>query len=888
MNRPLFFKPFSLFRRCFVVQFLSCLLIINSVVTVSSSQLQGCSLDNNLCDNDEICLPDGLFGQCYSESTNLAPLIVQKPLNQIQKEVLKVQLMRLASENYNWPDPQSQCVLAYFKLAVVYDLEYDPEFCVVRNPTNIWTLVQKVQNILSDQDGILTDGEFMIGQNEARNLIQNVDETMPNEGYEAIVEMPDEQVSSLVVAEPALLVDSESQMALPVVVVDELNQEPIMEQLPVENVIAVETPALTVNPQDKNNSSKLMTEANMGNPNNDVQKIVTEILQENQLEADKRSQQTVNLSSTEEKQLNDYVHDIMNNRETNVKKLSEQQVDKLADLIGSLQDAIIQSQFQEEISDPEIEENIPLTSLSNEQQLLLKKDLERYNNEDMGLANTVHKIVKGDFQRVEGNRVYLKMSKDEVTEDELVKLIEYLDSKIALPNNMFFDDFKYENGELSFRVVQFDSFKKNGEKRMTSASGVAQAVYKRRKDIQTLSGVQVAETGIGSGEDAVPVERSDRDWLFTPILAICAFTITTLVVVLAVHFIKNRRRLIKSNLPEVIDSLEGGKSVAAYEDLCRQRMSSQDTPTGVTVNAATVSKTSSTSSWPDESVIQSSKLDISTGHVILSFLKEHLENPDKIEEQWNSVSGYFNKNAISTIALEPQNITKNRDRNVIPYDENVVTTENGYINASKIFDSDPKHCSYIVTQAPMESTIPAYWEMIWEQGVALLVNLCEMDECEKYWPDEGSQVYGSFEVNLVSEHIWSENYVVRSFYLKSLKTNETRTVTQFHFLSWKKNQVPASNKSLLEFRRKVNKSYRGRASPVLVHDLNGAGRAGTYCLIDLVITRIGKGVKEIDMAASLEHLRDQRPFLVANSEQYKMVFSSVAEEVTSMIKLIQH
>ena len=217
-----------------------------------------------------------------------------------------------------------------------------------------------------------------------------------------------------------------------------------------------------------------------------------------------------------------------------------------------------------------------------------------------------------------------------------------------------------------------------------------------------------------------------------------------------------------------------------------------------------------------------------------------------------------------------------------------MTTENGYVNATKIHDSDPRHCSYIITQAPMESTIVDYWQMIWEQGVTLLVNLCQMDEVERYWPEEGSQVYGNYEVNLVSEHIWSEDYVVRSFYLKSLKTNETRTVTQFHYLSWKKNQVPASNKSLLEFRRKVNKSYRGKASPVLVHDFNGAGRAGTYCLIDTVTNRIGKGVKEINMAASLEHLRDQRPFLVANAEQYKMVFSCVAEEVTCLIKSIQN
>uniref|UniRef100_A0A8C4WMG9 Tyrosine-protein phosphatase domain-containing protein n=1 Tax=Gopherus evgoodei TaxID=1825980 RepID=A0A8C4WMG9_9SAUR len=53
----------------------------------------------------------------------------------------------------------------------------------------------------------------------------------------------------------------------------------------------------------------------------------------------------------------------------------------------------------------------------------------------------------------------------------------------------------------------------------------------------------------------------------------------------------------------------------------------------------------------------------------------------------------------------------------------------------------------------------------------------------------------------VIKHIWCEDFLVRSFYLKNLQTNETRTVTQFHFLSWHDQKVPASTRSLLDFRR---------------------------------------------------------------------------------------
>jgi receptor-type tyrosine-protein phosphatase N len=61
--------------------------------------------------------------------------------------------------------------------------------------------------------------------------------------------------------------------------------------------------------------------------------------------------------------------------------------------------------------------------------------------------------------------------------------------------------------------------------------------------------------------------------------------------------------------------------------------------------------------------------------------------------------------------------------------------------------------------------------------------------------------YLCLQVHLVSEHIWCDDYLVRSFYLKNLKTGETRTVTQFHFLSWPDSGVPLSTKALLEFRR---------------------------------------------------------------------------------------
>jgi protein tyrosine phosphatase len=64
-------------------------------------------------------------------------------------------------------------------------------------------------------------------------------------------------------------------------------------------------------------------------------------------------------------------------------------------------------------------------------------------------------------------------------------------------------------------------------------------------------------------------------------------------------------------------------------------------------------------------------------------------------------------------------------------------------------------------------------------------------------------INNNVQVHLVSEHIWCEDYVVRSFYLKNLRTAETRTVTQFHYVNWPDHGVPSTTKTLMEFRRFV-------------------------------------------------------------------------------------
>nr|CAG4635294.1 EOG090X01LO [Artemia franciscana] len=293
-----------------------------------------------------------------------------------------------------------------------------------------------------------------------------------------------------------------------------------------------------------------------------------------------------------------------------------------------------------------------------------------------------------------------------------------------------------------------------------------------------------------------------------------------------------------------------------------------------------------------------SNIHISTGHMVLAYMEDHLRNRDRLEQEWEGLCTYEPDPNSTIVASKPENAPKNRVPDVLPYDHNrVILSElanasgSDYINASTITDHDPRNPAYIATQGPLPMTVTDFWQLVWEQGSVVLVLLTRLSEhgeqlCYRYWPEEGSQTFHIYEVHLVSEHIWCDDYLVRSFYLKNLRTGETRTVTQFHFLSWTEGGIPISAKSLLEFRRKVNKSYRGRSCPIIVHCSDGAGRAGTYCLIDMVLNRISKGAKEIDIAATLEHLRDQRIGMVRTRQQFEFVLKAVAEEVHAILRAL--
>ncbi|XP_074857677.1 receptor-type tyrosine-protein phosphatase-like N isoform X2 [Carettochelys insculpta] len=441
-----------------------------------------------------------------------------------------------------------------------------------------------------------------------------------------------------------------------------------------------------------------------------------------------------------------------------------------------------------------------------------------------------------------------------------------------------------------------------------------------KSELEAELGLKIVQTGVGQRNEATPYPHpSHAGNTFHVVLLTFLALACVAGVAIAAAIVACLRQHAKQREKDRLAALgpEGaGDSTFEYQELCRQHMAAKslfgraDAPPAPAENSrvssvssqfsdapqASPSSHSSTPSWCEEPA--QPNMDISTGHMILAYMEDHLRNRDRLAKEWQALCAYQAEPNGCTAAHSEANLKKNRNPDYVPYDHARIKlkaennpSRSDFINASPITEHDPRMPAYIATQGPLSHTIADFWQMVWENGCTVIVMLSPLVEdglkqCDRYWPDEGSSLYHVYEVNLVSEHIWCEDFLVRSFYLKNVQSQETRTLTQFHFLSWPAEGIPTTTRPLLDFRRKVNKCYRGRSCPVIVHCSDGAGRTGTYILIDMVLNRMGKGVKEIDIAATLEHVRDQRPGMVQTKDQFEFALTAVAEEVNAILKAL--
>uniref|UniRef100_A0A8C3RE88 Protein tyrosine phosphatase non-receptor type 4 n=1 Tax=Cyanoderma ruficeps TaxID=181631 RepID=A0A8C3RE88_9PASS len=233
----------------------------------------------------------------------------------------------------------------------------------------------------------------------------------------------------------------------------------------------------------------------------------------------------------------------------------------------------------------------------------------------------------------------------------------------------------------------------------------------------------------------------------------------------------------------------------------------------------------------------------------------------------------------------PQNISKNRYRDISPYDATrvILKSNEDYINANYINMEIPSSTiinQYIACQGPLPNTCPDFWQMTWEQGSSMVVMLTTQVErgrvkCHQYWPEpSGSSSYGNFQITCHSEE-GNPAYVFREMTLTNLEKEESRQLTQIQYIAWPDHGVPDDSSDFLDFVCLVRKKRAGREEPVVVHCSAGIGRTGVLITMETAMCLIecNQPVYPLDIVRTM---RDQRAMMIQTKADKKYVCVSIS------------
>ncbi|XP_051788050.1 tyrosine-protein phosphatase non-receptor type 6 isoform X1 [Erpetoichthys calabaricus] len=250
--------------------------------------------------------------------------------------------------------------------------------------------------------------------------------------------------------------------------------------------------------------------------------------------------------------------------------------------------------------------------------------------------------------------------------------------------------------------------------------------------------------------------------------------------------------------------------------------------------------------------------------------------------------------------MRPENKSKNRYKNILPFNDTRVSLESGdpniigsdYINANyvkNLLTESNFRKVYIATQGCLMTTVNDFWQMIWQERSRVIVMTTRevekgRNKCVPYWPEvETMKEYGKYIVHHLSEHD-ALDYKIRILEISPIdNSDDTREIWHYQYLSWPDHGVPEEPGGVLSFLEQVNAKQQEilGAGPIVVHCSAGIGRTGTIIVIDMLVDTINiKGVDcDIDIQKSIQMVREQRSGMVQTEAQYKFIYMAVSQYI---------
>ncbi|GMT18749.1 hypothetical protein PFISCL1PPCAC_10046, partial [Pristionchus fissidentatus] len=210
--------------------------------------------------------------------------------------------------------------------------------------------------------------------------------------------------------------------------------------------------------------------------------------------------------------------------------------------------------------------------------------------------------------------------------------------------------------------------------------------------------------------------------------------------------------------------------------------------------------------------------------------------------------------------------------------------EKGYINASWLYDLTKFVRQYILTQAPMDSTVEDFWKMCFEHKVMAIIVLCDMKEngqdvSADFWPKSIGDFknYGTMSVaNKKSEQVHKETVSTLEVLPEGCSNSQIMSIVQFN--AWEANFTQSTGRNLLKIIRVISRLESLGTGPVVVMDEYSAiSRAAILTIVDIFAALIYKGEKGLSLPAIVKWARQSRHGMIRSEEDYVSVIKTLFE-----------
>merc|ERR1711971_317901 len=677
--------------------------------TSPPSPIRCCLFDNLVCAEDELCSDEEVIGVCVSASSSHRPRWL--PMGADGVGALEAEMTRVAGLGFDWAHPYTQCVFQTLLHHIRNRRSYSSEECsqLMIEPSQMGDPLAS-NNIMQDMDGkiYIPGGDIEEDDNE----IEEDEEPSPEEqarawmGLQQVLEglqNPGNQDYSYDREEPIVLIDPQDSENIYNKYAEDIPQQYFdrmlpyagkqQQQHPLEKREAVSSYNLVLRPREEQQEQANLY--NLIQP--DREEYIVPDTFENLYNTNAQLYEPFDdayvpeYRELSENDANDNLEDeedidwrAMNAEEDNTRPKDKRQV------IQAIPQPFLQDSYSTEDEEDDDDESDSEDA----------KDISNYDfdYEDSSAAADDDEDDILYYNGESGEPMFYNKKNEPVPVESVFDRRERLDVKkpgpffAHSPNNFFLDKLLPENFDEN---SDEDNVEDDGEE---ESGGQTEYELPLSQQTRVLTG-------------------QDRSRLLL-LLLLGSLTLAAIGAALGLFLMLRRRGKKIGGGVEENREAEKEEPVKEYKQLVRDWSRSSRASQGSVSNGAKGSengqdsplagkrvhkisggqnsegsRTSSTSSWQEEP--SATAMDISTGHMVLSYMEDHLKNKQRLEQEWVGLCAYEAEPNSTAIAFKVENKKKNRYPDKLPYDHNRVLlnalangTNSDYINASTVMDHD--------------------------------------------------------------------------------------------------------------------------------------------------------------------------------------------------------